>query len=280
MALDGAQLEQLWVNAGGAPALAQTMAAIALAESSGIPTQLNTKDHNGAQTSAGLWQISTGTHELPSPNWADPQVNAQLAVQKYNSQGLTAWGTYTSGEYLSFLNQVPQYNSSGINNNILASYNPNSSSYSTNTLSSSSIGGFNPLSSSAFVGAGVQNAAQQSSVSGQGVQPGLGAANEIFAYLQEAMHPNFRSTNFFIFSLNFSSIAGLLVRAGTIIVGALLVKNGIERLSQASVGRNRSTKSIPQSLIEAGVASRTLNIREAENELRRQKFDASQQTGE
>ena len=29
--------------------------------------------------------------------------NAQLAVQKYNTQGLGAWGTYTSGAYQQFL---------------------------------------------------------------------------------------------------------------------------------------------------------------------------------
>src|SRR6185437_5711777 len=54
----------------------------------------------------GLWQISTGTHSPPAPNWADPVVNAHLAIGKLNSQGLGAWGTYTSGAYRKFLSGI------------------------------------------------------------------------------------------------------------------------------------------------------------------------------
>jgi hypothetical protein len=73
------------------------MAAIALAESGGRPEALNPTDNHGTQSSFGLWQISNGTHTPPNAKWADPNVNAQLAVAKQKSQGLTAWGTYTSG---------------------------------------------------------------------------------------------------------------------------------------------------------------------------------------
>ena len=101
--LSYADLEGLWIKAGGAKNLAPLMAAIALAESSGRPDALNPNDNNGTQSSFGLWQLSNGTHQPPSPNWADPLENAKLAVAKYKSQGIGAWGTYTSGVYKRFL---------------------------------------------------------------------------------------------------------------------------------------------------------------------------------
>ena len=99
-ALTFTQLEQLWTQAGGSADLAPTMAAIALAESSGNPDATNPTDNNGTQTSWGLWQISNGNHNMPDPNILTPLDNAKAAVAKYNSQGLGAWGTYTSGAYL------------------------------------------------------------------------------------------------------------------------------------------------------------------------------------
>ncbi len=98
-----AQLEGLWVNNGGSASLAPLMAAIAEAESGGQSTAVNPTDNNGTQTSWGIWQISNGTHNQPVPNILDPNVNAQQAVAKYQSQGLTAWGTYTSGAYKAFM---------------------------------------------------------------------------------------------------------------------------------------------------------------------------------
>ena len=95
------QLETLWTQAGGPKTLAPLMAAIALAESSGNPAALNTTDNGGTQTSVGLWQVSTGTHSYPA-SWTTPQGNAAEAVAKYKSQGLGAWGTYTSGAYRQF----------------------------------------------------------------------------------------------------------------------------------------------------------------------------------
>jgi hypothetical protein len=95
------QLETLWTQAGGPKTLAPLMAAIALAESGGNPAALNKTDNGGTQTSVGLWQVSTGTHSYPA-NWATPQGNAAEAVAKYKSQGLGAWGTYTSGAYLKY----------------------------------------------------------------------------------------------------------------------------------------------------------------------------------
>lgn len=101
--LSYAQLEGVWIRNGGSPALAPLMAAIAEAESSGNPDARNNTDNGGTQTSWGLWQISNGDHTMPSPNWNDPNVNAQLAVGKMKSQGLRAWGTYTSGAYKRFM---------------------------------------------------------------------------------------------------------------------------------------------------------------------------------
>lgn len=95
-ALSFAQLEKAWTDAGGSTALAPLMASIALAESGGIPNNTNPTDNGGKQTSWGLWQVSNGTH-AEYANWSDPVANARVAVGKLNSQGLTAWGTYTSG---------------------------------------------------------------------------------------------------------------------------------------------------------------------------------------
>lgn len=97
------QLEGLWIQAGGPRAMAPIMAAIAMAESGGRPSATNTKDNGGTQTSWGLWQISDGTHNQPVQNILDPAVNAQQAVKKYRTQGLGAWGTYTTGAYKQYL---------------------------------------------------------------------------------------------------------------------------------------------------------------------------------
>jgi hypothetical protein len=102
-ALTYADLEGLWVKAGGPKALAPLMAAIAVAESGARPDALNPNDNGGRQSSFGLWQLSNGTHTPPSPNWANPLENAKLAVAKYHSQGLGAWGTYASGAYKKYL---------------------------------------------------------------------------------------------------------------------------------------------------------------------------------
>lgn len=97
------QLEQLWIEAGGKAALAPLMAAIAIAESGGNPNAHNT---SGA---AGLWQILG----QPFPgNVYNPLTNAKMAVAKYNSQGLGAWATYTSGAYKQYLPPATTVNNS------------------------------------------------------------------------------------------------------------------------------------------------------------------------
>jgi Lysozyme like domain len=112
-----AQLEGLWIKAGGPQPLAPVAAAIAEAESGGNPGAVNPNDNGGRQSSFGLWQISTGTHTPPSPNWADPATNAQLAVAKFRGAGNTfsPWGTYDSGAYRAYLSPgtTPDTNVSG-----------------------------------------------------------------------------------------------------------------------------------------------------------------------
>lgn len=103
------QLEQLWESAGGPSAIAPVMAAIALAESSGNPDAYNS---SGA---SGLWQILGAVNASDQSNLFNPQVNAHEAVLKYNSQGLGAWVTYTSGAYLQFLNGNSAASSGGSN---------------------------------------------------------------------------------------------------------------------------------------------------------------------
>jgi Transglycosylase SLT domain len=89
-----AQLEGLWLNAGGSKSLAPTMAAIAEAESGG------NSDARNPSGASGLWQILGN----PFPgNAFDPATNARMAVAKYKSQGLGAWVTYTSGAYKAYL---------------------------------------------------------------------------------------------------------------------------------------------------------------------------------
>jgi hypothetical protein len=91
------QLEGLWINAGGSTVLAPVMAAIAMAESGGCSTALNP---SGA---SGLWQILGAVNSADQNSLFNPGVNAKEAVLKYQSQGLGAWTTYTSGAYKAFL---------------------------------------------------------------------------------------------------------------------------------------------------------------------------------
>lgn len=93
-----AQLEALWIQAGGDRASAPIMAAIALAESSGNPAAVN--HNNDGSTDRGLWQINSVHGSLST---FDPMANAKAAVKIKSTQGLSAWVTYTSGAYRKFL---------------------------------------------------------------------------------------------------------------------------------------------------------------------------------
>lgn len=104
------ELESLWVSAGGSKAIAPVMAAIAVAESGGNPSSLNTVPPD---YSVGLWQINYygdmyagRSREFGSPSalLASPTAQARAAVAIYRQQGLRAWSTYTSGAYKRYLN--------------------------------------------------------------------------------------------------------------------------------------------------------------------------------
>lgn len=98
-ALSYQQLQDLWVKAGGSPAVAPLMAAIALAESGGSPLAAN----ENAQTqddSHGLWQINyygplaaERTAKFgPKDQITDPLKNAKAAVALYgDGKGLSNW---------------------------------------------------------------------------------------------------------------------------------------------------------------------------------------------
>lgn len=98
-------IAQLWIDAGGPPNVANTMAAIAMAESSGNAASVQ-KGQPYALTGWGLWQITPG-NSAPSigtdKQLLNPLTNARAAVAKYKMGGLTQWATYTSGAYLRFM---------------------------------------------------------------------------------------------------------------------------------------------------------------------------------
>lgn len=84
-----AGLGQLWLAAGGSPALEHTMEGIAMAESSG--RQFAT----GSAGEEGYWQINP----VNGSATYDPLGNARAAVAIQGSQGLGAWTTYSGGLY-------------------------------------------------------------------------------------------------------------------------------------------------------------------------------------
>jgi len=111
--LSFSQLEQLWQQAGGRPSLAPTMAAIALAESSGRTDAVNDNPSTG-DYSVGPWQINyfgdlaasrTRRYGSPAQLIRDPLRDAKAAVDLAGAtgQGLGNWSTYNSGAYRRYL---------------------------------------------------------------------------------------------------------------------------------------------------------------------------------
>ena len=102
-----------WIRNGGPPAIADTMAAIASAESSSGTMLLNPRDSNG-YPSYGAWQINApnlgqyGIPNTPAILTRDLDANARAAIAVWRAQGLNAWGTYnprdgSTPKYLDFL---------------------------------------------------------------------------------------------------------------------------------------------------------------------------------
>ncbi len=107
-----AEVEGLWVAAGGPPADAATAAAIAEAESGLRPGAIQQGDdycgRGRDRTGWGLWQITCGDSE---PQFGedfdllDPWNNAEAAVAKYRQAGdsFAPWSTYVDRAYVSHL---------------------------------------------------------------------------------------------------------------------------------------------------------------------------------
>jgi hypothetical protein len=92
------ELEALWIKEGGPKAEAKIAAAIALAESGGVPTA---KNPEGPEHAEGLWQIK-GQDVAGNP--FNPEVSAANAVAKWRAAGgFTPWTTFTSGAYKQYL---------------------------------------------------------------------------------------------------------------------------------------------------------------------------------
>lgn len=97
------QIEQLWINEGGDPAWAGTMALIALLESGGNTTSLNNNPSTG-DYSVGLWQINyfgdllgerTQKYGSPAALQGDPAAQARAAIDLLgnNGAGIGNWTT-------------------------------------------------------------------------------------------------------------------------------------------------------------------------------------------
>lgn len=94
------QLEELWIGAGGPRLEAPYAAAIALAESKGVPTA---EDHNqNGSIDRGLWQINSVHGSLST---TDVAANAKAAVQVFNEAGKSwsPWVTFKTGAYKAYL---------------------------------------------------------------------------------------------------------------------------------------------------------------------------------
>ena len=88
--LNGPQLEQLWVQAGGQKAVAALFAALALQQSSG---NVNASNVTAKESSYGLWQINTmASPQYSSYNLSNALTNARVAVAMANGgSNLSPW---------------------------------------------------------------------------------------------------------------------------------------------------------------------------------------------
>lgn len=88
-----ATIAKLWVDAGGPPAWAWTMAGIAYAESGGYYRCVQ-QGQAYSTTGWGLWQITPGNSEPQCGSdeaLLSPRANACAAVAKFRGQGIGAW---------------------------------------------------------------------------------------------------------------------------------------------------------------------------------------------
>jgi hypothetical protein len=111
--LSPTEIQMYASNAGFTGQDLATAVAIALAESSGIPTAYNPETQARGGTpqgkgAYGLWQIYLRDHpEFEGSNLLDPQTNANAAFSVYQAAGFRPWSTYKYGQYRAFLPSVP-----------------------------------------------------------------------------------------------------------------------------------------------------------------------------
>lgn len=104
--LTAAQVAQLVKQAGFPQSAHVTMVAVAKAESGFNTEAVNPRDPFGG--SFGLFQIN-GAHKLDNRRLlSDAAYNTDAAKRIYDSQGLRAWGVYTSGAYEKHMNEARQ----------------------------------------------------------------------------------------------------------------------------------------------------------------------------
>lgn len=95
-ALTPEQIYDVLIQAGFTGHAAIEGTAIALAESSGVPTA--THLNNNGTTDYGLFQMNHASP--PNWDWQNPLTNAQMAKKLYdNTGGWGRWATWTSGAY-------------------------------------------------------------------------------------------------------------------------------------------------------------------------------------
>lgn len=112
-----ADLEALWVAAGGSPQTADVAAAIAQAESGAHPSAIANTAYpslpgyhpvapgNLPEYSVGLWQINLLAHtSYTATQMLTPRLNAVAAVAiSKGGSDFGAWSTYKSGAYKNYL---------------------------------------------------------------------------------------------------------------------------------------------------------------------------------
>lgn len=102
------QLETIWKLAGGSPARADLAAAIAQAESGGVPSVTSSNPDGG--TNVGLWQLDTrgkGTgHTIAQLKNASTNARVTVAASS-NGADWSAWQTFAQGTYRKYLAGAP-----------------------------------------------------------------------------------------------------------------------------------------------------------------------------
>lgn len=99
MAYTYSQLKALWIKYGGNAASADTAAAVALAESGGVPTASNS--NTDGSIDRGLWQINSVHGSLST---FDVAANTKAAIKiSNNGSSWSPWVTYTTGAFRKFL---------------------------------------------------------------------------------------------------------------------------------------------------------------------------------